>query len=80
MQEERVNYFCIRCMHSLTGKQEKFCSEKCRKKAANKRWKKKHYRQLNAKIKTRKIKSKVRRNLLIEQEIKRRENNKTIDD
>ena len=30
--EERANYFCIRCMKSLTGKQQKFCSEKCRKK------------------------------------------------
>ncbi len=41
---------------------------------------KKHYGQLNAKIKTRKIRNKLRRKFLIEQEIKRRENNKIIDD
>ncbi len=73
MAEKNINYFCIRCMKSLTGKQEKFCSEKCRKKIANKRWRKKHFGQLNAEIKTRKIKNKIRRKLLIEQEIKRRE-------
>lgn len=68
-----VNYFCIRCMASLTGKQKKFCSDFCRKKVSNKRWKKKHWRKINAIIKTRKIKSKIRREMLIEQEVKRRE-------
>jgi len=70
---ESINLICVHCRNDLTGKQQKYCSERCRKREANKRWRKKYFGQLNAKIKTRKIKNKVRRKLLIEQEIKKRE-------
>ena len=72
MEDKQVNYFCLRCMKSLTGKQEKFCSEQCRKKFAKKIYKKKYWRKINAKTKTRKIEKKLRRKFLIEHEIKRR--------
>jgi len=66
------NTACLRCGDPLSGKQEKYCSERCRKKAANKRWKQKHWRLINAKTKTRKIAKKTRRKVLAEQEIKKR--------
>jgi hypothetical protein len=68
-----VNYFCIRCMTSLTGKQQKFCSKNCGRKYRHKIYLRKKWRLINAKAKTRKIAKKTRRKVLIEQEIKRRE-------
>lgn len=67
-----VNYFCIRCMTPLKGKQEKFCSDICRKKYHHKISYRKMWRKINAKIKTKNIEKKLRRKILIEQEIKRR--------
>jgi len=67
-----VNYFCIRCMKSLTEKQEKFCSEYCGKKYHSKIANRKKWKKINAKIKTKKIAKKTRRKVLVEQEIKRR--------
>ena len=71
MIEKNTN--CLHCGNPLTGKQEKWCSERCRKKVANKKWKQKHWAKINAIIKTKKIKKKLKRKLLTEQEIKRRE-------
>jgi hypothetical protein len=68
-----VNYFCIRCMTSLTGKQEKFCSDKCGRKYRHKISNRKKWKEINAKAKTKKIEKKTRRKILIEQEAKRRE-------
>ena len=78
MEEKKTN--CIHCNGPLTGKQQKFCSERCSKRVRNKKTKKKYWKTLNAKNKTRKIERKLKRKFLIEQEIKRRENNKIIDD
>lgn len=67
------NINCIHCNNPLTGKQEKYCSERCRKRVNGKKQKKKYWRKIHSIIKYNKIKSKVRRKMLIEQEIKRRE-------
>ena len=71
MAEKNTN--CIHCGDPLTGKQQKYCSEKCGKKVRNKRWKRKYWRPIWAKTKTRKIAKKTRRKVLTELEIKRRE-------
>ncbi len=39
--EETINYICLHCGEPLTGKQEKYCSERCGKRETTKRWKKK---------------------------------------
>ena len=70
---EKKNINCIHCDNLLTGKQEKFCSERCSKRVKYKKWKKKHWTKVNAIVKTNKIKKKLRRKFLTEQEIKKRE-------
>ena len=74
-----TNYICLHCGELLTGKQEKYCSERCRKRASNKRWKKVHWGKINAIIKANKIKSKQRRKELIKQEELRRARIKNAD-
>lgn len=78
MEEE--NKICLHCMKPLTGKQQRYCSTLCSKKHRHKIYKKKKWRVINAKTKTMKITNKLKRKFLIEQELKKRENNKIIDD
>ena len=69
---EKKNINCVHCGDPLTGKQQKYCSDRCRKRVLNKKWKQKHWKVINAKIKTKHIEKKLRRKILIEQEVKKR--------
>lgn len=60
------------CGKIRTGKQVKYCSEKCGKKANSKRWRQKKWRAVNATVKANKIKKKQKRKELIRQEELRR--------
>jgi len=41
---EKKNINCVHCGDPLTGKQQKYCSDRCRKRVLNKKWKQKHWK------------------------------------
>jgi len=52
---------CNRCGEELCGKQIKFCSERCRKKVANKRWRQKDNKKRRKRVLENRVIKKAKR-------------------